>query len=43
MVEPALQSRIRTDLGADMTLRVEVVDAIPRPPSGKHRFVIGIG
>jgi phenylacetate-CoA ligase len=42
-VAAALQSRIRTDLGAGMALRVEVVDAIPRSPAGKHRFVIGIG
>jgi len=41
-VEQLLQSRIRTDLGADMTFRVERVDSIPRSRAGKHRFVIGI-
>jgi phenylacetate-CoA ligase len=41
IVEPVLQSRLRTDIGADMTFRVEVVDTIPRSRSGKHRFVIG--
>jgi phenylacetate-CoA ligase len=42
LVEQALQSRIRMDLGADMAFRVERVDAIPRSRSGKHRFVIGM-
>ncbi len=41
-IEQALQSRIRTDLGADMILRVERVAAIPRSRSGKHRSVIGM-
>ncbi len=41
-VEQALRSRIRADLGADMTLHVERVDAIARSRSGKHRFVIGL-
>jgi len=41
-VEQLLQSRIRTDLGADMTFRVERVDSIPRSRAGKHRFVIGM-
>jgi phenylacetate-CoA ligase len=42
LVERALQPRMRTDLGTDMTFRVERVDAIPRSRSGKHRFVIGL-
>ena len=42
VVELALRSRIRTDLGTDMTFRVECVAAIPRSRSGKHRFVIGM-
>jgi phenylacetate-CoA ligase len=42
VVGPALQSRIRADLGADMAFRVEAVDTIPRSRSGKHRFVIGL-
>ena len=42
LVEQALRPRIRTELGADMTLHVERVDAIPRSRSGKHRFVIGM-
>jgi len=37
-----LQARIRADLGADMMLGVERVEAIPRSASGKHRFVIGL-
>jgi len=41
-VEQALQARIRNDLGADMTFRVERTDTIPRSRSGKHRFVIGM-
>jgi hypothetical protein len=40
-VEQDLLSRIRTDLGADMTFHVETVDSIPRSRSGKHRSVIG--
>jgi len=42
LVELALQSRIRMDLGADMTFRLERVAAIPRSRSGKHRFVVGM-
>jgi len=42
MVEQALLPRIRTDLGADMSFRVERVAAIPRSRSGKHRSVIGL-
>jgi phenylacetate-CoA ligase len=41
-LEPLLQSRLRMDIGADMSFQVEVVDKIPRSRSGKHRFVIGI-
>jgi phenylacetate-CoA ligase len=40
IVEAALQTRLHTDLGADMIFRVERVKAIPRSRSGKHRFVI---
>ena len=42
LVEQALKSRLQTDLGSDLTFRVERVEAIPRSQSGKHRFVIGI-
>jgi phenylacetate-CoA ligase len=41
IVEPALQSRLRADIGADMSFHVEVVATIPRSRAGKHRFVIG--
>ena len=42
VIEPALRSRLQTDLGSDMTFQVERVSAIPRSQSGKHRFIIGM-
>ena len=42
LVEQALTSRLQTDLGRDLVFKVERVKAIPRSPSGKHRFVIGM-
>jgi len=42
LVEQALKSRLQTDIGSDLVFRVERVESIPRSPSGKHRFVIGI-
>lgn len=37
----SLQTRIRKEVDAQMTLEVNDLDAIPRTLSGKHRFVIG--
>jgi phenylacetate-CoA ligase len=42
LVRQALQSRLQTDLGSDMSFQVERVVAIPRSRSGKHRFVTGM-
>ena len=42
LVGRALQSRLQTDLGSDMSFQVERVAAIPRSRSGKHRFVTGM-
>lgn len=42
VVGQALQPRTQADLGSDMCLQVERVEAIPRSRSGKHRFVMGL-
>lgn len=42
LVGQAVQSRLQTDLGSDMSFQVERVAAIPRSRSGKHRFVTGM-
>jgi hypothetical protein len=42
LVGQALQSRLQTDLGSDMSFQLERVAAIPRSRSGKHRFVTGM-
>lgn len=42
LVGQAVQSRLQTDLGSDMSFQVERVAAIPRSRSGKHRFVTGV-
>ena len=38
----SLQTSIRRDVAAQMTLAVNYLDEIPRTVSGKHRFVIGL-
>jgi len=38
----SLRERIRRDVDAQLELQVNYLDAIPRTPSGKHRFVIGM-
>ena len=38
----ALEADIRRNVDAQMVLEVNVLDAIPRTLSGKHRFVIGM-
>lgn len=35
-----IEARLRQDVDPGMTLEIRYVDAIPRTPSGKHRFVI---
>ncbi len=40
--QASLEASIRRDVDAQMRLEVNVLDAIPRTVSGKHRFVIGM-
>lgn len=38
--EQRIESELRTRIGQSMTVRVEIVEAIPRGPGGKLRYVI---
>jgi len=38
--ERNLVSRIKQDIGDDVTVEIDFVDGIPQTPSGKYRFAI---